>query len=169
MLHACSFLSDFEPVPPFSNYFLSFAVCRRADCWFTYEKYLCWLCNYWRNQYWRHEEILKTSIEEILYTESKKIFSVIFMNLKEWSSNSVEFNESLPTGDRDHNEATKVLGLICNKTADVMTCQTTKTVSTKCQFTKKKVLQSIAEVFDPISYFSPITIRAKFFLQELWK
>ncbi|XP_046601938.1 uncharacterized protein LOC124295560 [Neodiprion lecontei] len=39
---------------------------------------------------------------------------------------------------------------------------------TRDNFTKRKVLSQTAQLFDPLGWLSPITIRAKIFTQELW-
>ncbi|XP_046604989.1 uncharacterized protein LOC124297725 [Neodiprion virginianus] len=39
---------------------------------------------------------------------------------------------------------------------------------TRDNFTKRKVLSQTAQLFDPLRWLSPITIRAKIFMQELW-
>ncbi|XP_046587831.1 uncharacterized protein LOC124292982 [Neodiprion lecontei] len=39
---------------------------------------------------------------------------------------------------------------------------------TQDNFTKRKVLSQAAQLFDPLGWLSPITIRAKIFVQELW-
>ena len=35
--------------------------------------------------------------------------------------------------------------------------------------TKRQALQSVSRIYDPLSLFSPATLNAKLFIQELWK
>src|SRR5205823_2305472 len=35
--------------------------------------------------------------------------------------------------------------------------------------TKRQILSAIAKIFDPLGWLSPVTVRAKILLQELWK
>ena len=44
-----------------------------------------------------------------------------------------------------------------------------KTIPTFALMTKRTILQETAKIYDPLSFFSPITIRAKILLQDIWK
>ncbi|XP_011858971.1 PREDICTED: uncharacterized protein LOC105556483, partial [Vollenhovia emeryi] len=63
--------------------------------------------------------------------------------------------------------ATKILGLKWLPQEDVFTFSTSS-ISHQEQFTKRRVLSEVAQIFDPLGFVSPIVIRAKMLLQELW-
>ncbi|XP_065920288.1 uncharacterized protein [Dysidea avara] len=83
------------------------------------------------------------SEEEILqyYTESRAIMSDAKFNLRLWASNSPKLQEQ---AQRDN-------------TLDADT-----TVN-------RSVLQASSKQYDPLGWLSPITVRAKLLMQELWK
>lgn len=62
---------------------------------------------------------------------------------------------------------TKTLGLSWNSTDDVLTLPTAP-VSSELKITKRNVLKKTVTVFDPLGFVSPVVVRAKILLQELW-
>ena len=54
--------------------------------------------------------------------------------------------------------------------SDTIALTNKATLSTRQQLiTKREVLQQSSKIFDPLGIITPITIRAKIFLQQLWK
>ncbi|KAK5965068.1 Pao retrotransposon peptidase [Trichostrongylus colubriformis] len=102
------------------------------------------------------------------YTESKKLFSSIGMNLRDYLSNSPYVNRRIPEVDRATSTEVKVLGILWNSIQD--------TISLKCyekQFdktSKRTVLSQInGYCYDPLGLLSPLMTPAKVFLQDLHK
>ena len=102
------------------------------------------------------------------YTESRAIMSAAKFNLRSWASNSLELQEQAQR-DRtlDADTTVNLLGLKWN------TCTDTLCLS-QCQInhspvTKRSILQAYSKQYDPLGWLSPITVRAKLLLQELWK
>ena len=102
-----------------------------------------------------------------LYKEGKRIFNEIGMNLREWTSNNKSFNESIDSCDRVDGNSAKVLGLKWDRKKDEIHIPITQKVIVGN--TKRMVLQTIASIFDPLGFFSPIVLPGKVFLQELWQ
>lgn len=93
--------------------------------------------------------------------------------LQKWVSNCPELLVHLPTTSHDPSSPVeiepsriKVLGMCWQPTQDIF--QFTSWPSTNRTITKRTVLSEIAQLFDPFGLISPITIRAKMFIQELW-
>ena len=109
------------------------------------------------------------SLEEAkeYYTEAKRIFNAASMNLREWNSNCSEFKSFIPETDREEKERTKVLGLWWTLGTDSL-----HTNGLKPEYfeacTKRQVLQAVASLFDPLGWFTPITLHGKVFIQKLW-
>ncbi|KMQ89769.1 gag-pol polyprotein precursor [Lasius niger] len=90
--------------------------------------------------------------------------------LQKWSSNHPEI---LPTPIEDRNmeiiiepALCKILGLVWRPTTD--TLHFVSTISGTIIFTKRAIASDIAKLYDPLGLISPILIRAKIILQELW-
>ncbi|XP_011503659.1 PREDICTED: uncharacterized protein LOC105366798 [Ceratosolen solmsi marchali] len=62
---------------------------------------------------------------------------------------------------------TKILGLQWSPQEDKFTFLTMVSADMDC-FTKRKILSDIAKIFDPLGFVSPVVIKAKLLLQELW-
>lgn len=43
-----------------------------------------------------------------------------------------------------------------------------KSLESKTPFTKRKVLQTIAELFDPLGWLAPVVVTATICMQSLW-
>ena len=111
------------------------------------------------------------SLEEakLLYTEAQKLFNSASMNLREWASNSQLFMVFVPHEDRvselDHQ---RILGINWNAMTDELYVSRPLLQKLPCVQTKRKVLQIIASIFDPLGYFAPSILEAKFFMRQLW-
>ena len=84
-----------------------------------------------------------------IYQKAKDIFEEASMNLREWNSNSEQFLNSLPPGERSvmDNHTVKVLGLLWNRVDDVIHVPGIDEVTLRGVVTKRDVLHSIAKYF----------------------
>ena len=86
--------------------------------------------------------------------------------LQEWNSNCDEFKLYLK--DDARKECPTVLGVQWDTTVDVL--QIKSVIVPSCSsLTKRKALSLSSKVYDPLGLLSPIPIKAKLFLQDLWK
>ena len=88
------------------------------------------------------------------------------MNLREWGSNSKEFMKFVVEHDKTSGSTHKVLGVTWNSISYTLVVPGP---SYNKNFTKREVLQVIASIFDPLGYYSPVILKAKLFMQDLWK
>ncbi|XP_065899951.1 uncharacterized protein [Dysidea avara] len=102
-----------------------------------------------------------------IYEEAKHIFKKAAMNLREWNSNCSEFLECLPNGERSITSGiTKVLGLFWDPVGDTLSVPGFNKVPANTITTKRDVIHSVARIFDPLGFLSPITIHGKLLLQK---
>lgn len=95
--------------------------------------------------------------------------------LKKWISNCAQVWRNVPPDyretalplDRDQDESIKTLGIFWHPVADVFTYKVCLQPISE-NLTKRSILSDIAKLFDPIGLVSPITIKAKMFMQSLW-
>ena len=90
------------------------------------------------------------------------------MNLRVWMSNSTEFLSLIPDNDRAHCENIKVLGIHWNPKEDNLRIKAPNIEMLNAVDTKRKLLQAVAAIFDPLGYFSPVILAAKLLLHKLW-
>ena len=64
---------------------------------------------------------------------------------------------------------TKVLGIIWNTNTDEFSISTKKLENIEQAKTKREVLANLALIFDPLGMITPVTLKMKLFLQELWE
>ena len=103
-----------------------------------------------------------------LYHHAKSVFADASMNLRQWSSNSAALIESIPESDRASGEHQKVLGLDWHTVTDHLKVANTSASDTLVR-TKRELLQAVAQFFDPLGIHSPIVVKAKLLLQEVWR
>lgn len=93
--------------------------------------------------------------------------------LQKWASNNEKlridasiFQENPTTPIEIETSLIKILGIFWRPSTDSFhfTAQTTSTD----KITKRTILSEIARIFDPLGFISPVTVRAKIILQELW-
>ncbi|XP_071576707.1 uncharacterized protein [Temnothorax nylanderi] len=91
--------------------------------------------------------------------------------LHEWSSNHPEFLPNSEEGgltdiEIEPTTSCKLLGLVWRPCTD--TLHFSSAVPGTITFTKRAIASDIAKLYDPLGLISPIMIRAKIILQELW-
>ncbi|WKY11983.1 hypothetical protein Q1695_003502 [Nippostrongylus brasiliensis] len=102
------------------------------------------------------------------YYESKKLFSSIGMNLRDYLSNSANVNRSIPESDRATSIDMKVLGIQWNALGDSISLKCVEKQSVKVS--KRTILSQInGYCFDPLGLLTPLLLPAKIFLQDLHK
>jgi hypothetical protein len=74
------------------------------------------------------------------------------------------------TGLQDKDPETKVLGLRWNPNTDTLQFQQRQPPNdANNSITKREVLRESSKIYDPLGILTPVTIRAKILIQELWE
>ena len=112
------------------------------------------------------------SQEELLkfYQESRTLMKTGGFNLRSWASNCDTLNKLAKSQNvHDGDTSIRVLGLRW-KIQDDSICFGHKTLPclTDDTMTKREILRRSSKIYDPLGLLSPITIRSKIFLQDLW-
>jgi hypothetical protein len=103
------------------------------------------------------------------FRHTRDIMSDGGFNLRSWASNSQvlqSFAENEQVLDTD--TVTKVLGMLRNTETDELSF-IDKPIPVTAYVTKREILQQTSRIYDPLGILSPVTIRAKIMLQDLWK
>ena len=103
------------------------------------------------------------------FCDTRDLMSSAGFNLRSWSSNSCRLSSLAKAEDvLDSDKITKILGMRWDAATDTIYLAQ-KTIPTFALMTKRTILQETAKIYDPLGFFSPITIRAKILLQDIWK
>ena len=103
------------------------------------------------------------------FRDTGDLMSSAGFNLRSWSSNSCRLSSLAKAEDvLDSDKITKILGMRWDAATDTIYLAQ-KTIPTFASMTKRTILQETAKIYDPLGFFSPITIRAKILLQDIWK
>ncbi|EFP00902.1 hypothetical protein CRE_10685 [Caenorhabditis remanei] len=103
---------------------------------------------------------------ERIYRTAKDAFSEMHMNLREFQSNSMEFNERVDEKDRAQEEHMKVLGIMWHSDTDQMTMEVDLEENVKNS--RRTVSSTIAGVYDPLGMLAPLMLQMKLFQRLLW-
>ena len=96
-----------------------------------------------------------------------QFFTTIHMNLHKLASNSKELLDNFSkSGIVKEKPITGILGLEWDTSKDTMVI---RDAPGEIPSTKREVLSSIAKVFDPLGFHSPLTCQGKLIMQALWK
>ncbi|XP_045025108.1 uncharacterized protein LOC123469827 [Daphnia magna] len=113
------------------------------------------------------------STEEALdyYAVSNSILNRAGLNLQSWSSNEQAVNaRAAEDGVADLSTSSKILGLTWDRPTDSLSLPAFQLSSfSHATTTKRDILRGISTVFDPMGFFSPLTISVKILNQELWR
>lgn len=106
-----------------------------------------------------------------LYNHINKTFEELSMNIREWTSNNERFIKQVPYHKAMRGKAeTKVLGLNWNLKNDTLKLKYKEnTIVKENTPTKRDVLSTLARVYDPCGFVSPLVLSAKLIFQELCK
>ncbi|XP_053390070.1 uncharacterized protein LOC128552995 [Mercenaria mercenaria] len=103
------------------------------------------------------------------FREARSLMSKAGMNLRSWTSNSAALrSQAAAEGVLDNDEVTKVLGMRWEPVADQMSFAR-REIPLLETVTKRTILRYSSRIYDPLGLLSPVTVRAKLLLQELWK
>jgi len=101
------------------------------------------------------------------YQEARSILSDAKFNLRAWASNSQQLVEmSRQDGTLDSSNPVNVLGLQWDLTTDRLSLSLRQPTALT---TKRDVLKNASKLFDPLGLTSPVSVRAKVFMQKLWQ
>ena len=105
-----------------------------------------------------------------IFQEGKRLFSEANMNLRDWVTNSDdEVLHAFPADQIGNVKNCKMLGLQWTPQDDFLYLSTPSKVDVEgLTPTKRAVLQLFASLFDPLGWFTPVTVKAKIFFQRLW-
>ena len=105
------------------------------------------------------------------YEEARSTMAKGKFNLRSWASNSQQLRSHVTqdhTNDNSHEVG--ILGLQWNPTNDKITLtQNSGNLTQKLPMTKRTILQQSAKVYDPLGLITPVTVRARILIQELWR
>ncbi|KAL7632709.1 UNVERIFIED_CONTAM: hypothetical protein RMT77_016980 [Armadillidium vulgare] len=102
------------------------------------------------------------------FTNTRSLFNKAGLNLREWASNSplaTSIFQEQNLGIDGH--LIKMLGMEWDVKSDTMSYPSRKLNSEAN--TKRRILQNVASIFDPLGVLSPVVIRGKILLQKIWK
>ena len=108
---------------------------------------------------------------KFVYHQMVELFKAGKFDLGKWAVNSEQLLHEIPISDRspkvvDFGDTLKVLGLQWHPDVDVFSFS----INTEShKFTKRSVLSVLARLFDPLGFLSPVTLRIKLLIRELWK
>ncbi|XP_053395800.1 uncharacterized protein LOC128555967 [Mercenaria mercenaria] len=105
-------------------------------------------------------------------TEGEAIHFYMFgkasMNLREWISNSDIVNKYIPSDSRADTDSMSVLGLCWDPKNYTISLKPAEVCDMKSP-TKRAILKNVASKFDPLGLFSPVLLRGKLLIQQLWQ
>lgn len=109
-----------------------------------------------------------------LYHQLIEMLQKAQFELSKWKTNCSQLIELINADYTDHvielsDEATSILGLKWQPSSDCFTFQVTDTWPQERHTTKRAALRAIARIYDPCGFLAPVIIRAKSFMQWLWK
>ena len=100
-------------------------------------------------------------------SDSTEVMARANLPLVAWASNDPTIVDHIDSIKRDERKIIPVLGLLWNTETDTLSISHSPLELTNP--TKRKVLSGLAAQFDPIGFFTPILVHAKFLMRDLHK
>lgn len=103
--------------------------------------------------------------------ELKAVFSSAKFNLRKWCSNEPTFLDRIPEIDQETKALVsyvKTLGISWSAINDVFSYEISVPIDTR-PTTKRQITSEVAMLFDPLGWITPVMLRAKNIIQNLWK
>lgn len=88
-------------------------------------------------------------------------------HLRKWRTN-YNTNKISSLQIQDTNTDSKTLGLAWDCNEDIFTYNPLQIESAR-HVTKRTILSTVSQIFDPLGLIGPVTVKAKLFIQHLWK
>lgn len=109
-----------------------------------------------------------------LFTTTREVFNEMNMNLRDWVSNDEAFLNTIPSKYKaKQTRETKILGLMWNIKRDTLRLniksESFKEENVREPQSKRKILSTIASMYDPCGLGSPLILPTKLLLQQLWE
>ena len=103
------------------------------------------------------------------YWQVQKLFKKANLYLREWTTNSPQLEQQLHLDGVIAGEKgpVKILGLYWEPKSDSLSFNLRTEIQGRV--TKRKCLSMVSQLFDPLGLLLPVTIKARIFLQNLWK
>ncbi len=114
------------------------------------------------------------SVNEVFdyYEESREVMADAGFNLRSWATNSKLLKEQAAKDkvlDADSPIA-NVLGLRWNTVSDTLSLvQKSPPPTDSGVVTKREILKESSKIFDPLGLISPVSVKAKILMQEVWQ
>ncbi|PIO71824.1 integrase core domain protein [Teladorsagia circumcincta] len=104
------------------------------------------------------------------YEDSKALFRDAGMNLRDYVSNNHQLNQFIKEKeDSKIDERSKILGITWNTTSDELELGFPNIIEDESMpWTKRRILQKVASIYDPFGWLTPVTLTGKIFIQKLW-
>lgn len=105
------------------------------------------------------------------YQESRSIMTAANFNLRSWASNSPLLREQTKKDQTaDTNTVVNILGLRWDPSHDTLYLAPKEIAPRQSQpISKRDVLQLSSRTYDPLGLLSPVTVKAKLLIQNLWQ
>ncbi|XP_063435728.1 uncharacterized protein LOC134716648 [Mytilus trossulus] len=115
---------------------------------------------------------VETYDEAIAYfKDARNVMSKGGFNLRSWSSNCSDLTEIAKNENlAEKNITVKILGMIWNTEKDTISFHKVNVTDIKePNITKREILSQSSRIYDPMGLLSPVSVRAKILMQDLWK
>lgn len=117
------------------------------------------------------------TVEDVLQNQQQvnSILKSACFDLRKWLTNEPSISKNFPINEvessvlvlGEKNEV-KILGISWNAVTDHIQYDI-KTSNFTTQATKRSILSTVAQIYDPLGLLSPITVTAKLIIQRLWQ